>query len=211
MFHQMDLKSAFINAPLEEDLILVVPDGINEYKEKKVLRLHKEIYRLKQAPLAWNNYLASWLKNACFKCSVADPCVFYRMESKAVWIYVHVNDLEIFGPDLKPVKQEIKSSFDMKNLGMAELPLGIRVNHLASGLLMSQEYYIDKVAKEYEIKGLTPSNTPLKPNIQLSSATEDEVSAFKKLEINYQSAIGALNYISIKTTPEINFVVSNLS
>ncbi|MBW0543082.1 hypothetical protein O181_082797 [Austropuccinia psidii MF-1] len=43
-FHQMDVKSAFLNAPLEEKLTLTIPDGINEDKEKKVLRLHKAIY-----------------------------------------------------------------------------------------------------------------------------------------------------------------------
>ncbi|MBW0511150.1 hypothetical protein O181_050865 [Austropuccinia psidii MF-1] len=95
LFHQMDVKSAFLNAPLEEELTLAIPDGINKDKEKKVLRLHKEIYGLKQAPLAWYNHLASWLKKAHFKCSVSDPCVFYRTESKPVWIYIHVNDMAI--------------------------------------------------------------------------------------------------------------------
>ncbi|MBW0563786.1 hypothetical protein O181_103501 [Austropuccinia psidii MF-1] len=136
----MDVKSAFLNAPLEEKLTLTIPDGINEDKEKKVLRLHKAIYGLKQAPLAWYNHLASWLKKACFKCSVSDPCVFYRTEPNPVWIYVHVDDLAIFGPDLTSFKQEIQNAFDMKDLGKAELLLGVKINHLAGGFSLSQEH-----------------------------------------------------------------------
>ncbi|MBW0585055.1 hypothetical protein O181_124770, partial [Austropuccinia psidii MF-1] len=204
-FHQMDMKSAFLNAPLEEDLTLAIPDGIDEDRGRMVLQLHKAIYGLKQAPLAWYNHLAKWLKKARFKCSIADPCVFYRIESKPVWIYVHVDDLAIFGPDLTLFKQEIQNAFDMKDLGKAELLLGIKVNHFPKGFSLSQEHYIDKLAEEYEIKSLPPSNTPLKPNIQLSNATKDEVRAFKELRINYRSAIGALNYISLNTRPDITF------
>ncbi|MBW0519630.1 hypothetical protein O181_059345 [Austropuccinia psidii MF-1] len=202
---------AFLNAPLEEDLTLTIPDGRNKDRGRKVLRLYKAIYRLKQAPLAWYNHLASWLKKALFKCSVADPCVFYRIESKPVWIYVHVDDLEILGPDLTWFKQEIQNAFDTKDLGKAELLLGVKVKHLTKGFLPSQEHYIDKLAEEYEIKSLNPSKAPLKPKIQLSNATEDEVRVFKKLKITYQGAIGALNYISLDSRPDIAFAVSHLS
>ncbi|MBW0567941.1 hypothetical protein O181_107656 [Austropuccinia psidii MF-1] len=99
----------------------------------------------------------------------------------------------------------------MKDLGKAELLLGVKVNHLTKGFSLSQEHYIDKLAEEYEIKSLTPSNTLLKPNTQLSNATEDEVKGFKELKINYCSAIGALNYISLNSRPDITFSVSHLS
>ncbi|MBW0492427.1 hypothetical protein O181_032142 [Austropuccinia psidii MF-1] len=79
----------------------------------------------------------------------------------------------------------------MKDLGKAELLLGVKVNHLTKGFSLSQEHYIDKLAEEYEIKSLTPSNTPLKPNIQLSNSTEDEV--------------------SLNSRPNITFAVSHLS
>ncbi|MBW0475300.1 hypothetical protein O181_015015 [Austropuccinia psidii MF-1] len=137
--------------------------------------------------------MASWLKNAPFKGCFVNPCVFYRMESKPVCIYVHINDLAIFGPDLTPLKQEIQSGFDIKDLGMAELLLGLRVNQLDSRLFLSQEHFVNKLEKEYEIKYLTPSNKPLKPNIQLISSTEDGVSELKRLDINYQTTIGELN------------------
>ncbi|MBW0493300.1 hypothetical protein O181_033015 [Austropuccinia psidii MF-1] len=59
-FHQMDVKSAFLNAPLNGDIFLAVPEGIN-IPTSKVLHHNKAIYGLKQAPLAWYNHLAKWL------------------------------------------------------------------------------------------------------------------------------------------------------
>ncbi|MBW0555649.1 hypothetical protein O181_095364 [Austropuccinia psidii MF-1] len=93
----------------------------------------------------------------------------------------------------------------MKDLGKAEFLLGVKLNHLTKGFLLSQEHYIDKLAEEYEIKSLTPSAT------QLSNATEDKVKGLKELKINYWSAIGALNYISLNSRPNITFAVSHLS
>ncbi|MBW0485650.1 hypothetical protein O181_025365 [Austropuccinia psidii MF-1] len=69
-FHQMDVKSAFLNAPLNKDLTLKIRDGINKDPKTKVLRLHKTIYGLKQAPLAWYNYLSNWLKTTGFIAAV---------------------------------------------------------------------------------------------------------------------------------------------
>ncbi|MBW0475846.1 hypothetical protein O181_015561 [Austropuccinia psidii MF-1] len=157
-FHQMDVKSTFLNAPLDEDLTLKIPDGINEDPNRKVLRLHKAIYGLKQAPLAWRG-------------------------EKPVCIYVHVDHLAIFRPDLASFKMEIEKAFDMKDLGEA-------------GLLLER---------------YSPVNTPLKPNLKLNIATREEETAFADLNINYQSAIGALNYISTNTRPNITFAVSHLS
>ncbi|MBW0472263.1 hypothetical protein O181_011978 [Austropuccinia psidii MF-1] len=210
-FHHMDVKSAFLNAPLDEDLTLKILDGINEDSKTKVLRLHKAIYGLKQAPLAWYNYLSMWLKKTGFVVAVSDPCVFFRRGEKPVWIYVHVDDLAIFGPDLTNFKMEIKKSFDMKDLGEAGLLLGVKIAHKNNGFTLSQEHYINNLAREYELEKYAPVNTPLKPNLQLNVATREEEAAFADLNINYRSAIGALNYISTNTRPDITFAVSHLS
>ncbi|CAL1356030.1 unnamed protein product [Linum trigynum] len=54
--HQMDVKSAFLNGYLEEDIYVEQPPGyIVEGQEDKVLKLKKAWYGLKQAPRAWNS------------------------------------------------------------------------------------------------------------------------------------------------------------
>ncbi|MBW0532219.1 hypothetical protein O181_071934 [Austropuccinia psidii MF-1] len=210
-FHQMDVQSAFLNAPLKEDICLEIPQGVSADKETQVLQLNKALYGLKQASLAWYKHLSDWLMISGFKCSLTDPCVFWREGGNPIWIYVHVDDLAIFGPDLEDFKKEIKTKFEMKDLGKANLLLGIKINHLNDGFSIDQEHYIDELAEKYKIKDLIPSNTPLKPHLQLSNPSKKENEEFNSLNINYRSAIGSLNYISSNTHPDITFSVSHLS
>lgn len=76
-FQQMDVKSAFLNAPLNKVVHLSVPRGMSLDCQGVCLRLNKAIYGLKQALLAWYNRLSNWLVNKGLLCSVSDPCVFY--------------------------------------------------------------------------------------------------------------------------------------
>ncbi|MBW0556301.1 hypothetical protein O181_096016 [Austropuccinia psidii MF-1] len=99
----------------------------------------------------------------------------------------------------------------MKDLGKADLLLGIKINHLDDGFSLDQEHYINKLAEKYKIKDLIPSKTPLKPHLQLSNSSNKEHQDFNDLKINYQSAVGSLNYISSNTHPDITFAVSHLS
>ncbi|MBW0500088.1 hypothetical protein O181_039803 [Austropuccinia psidii MF-1] len=93
----------------------------------------------------------------------------------------------------------------MKDLGKANFLLGIKINHLNNGFSKYQEHYIDELAEKDKIKDLIPSNTPLKPHLRLSNPSEKENEEFSNLNINYQSAIGSLNYISSNTRPDITF------
>ncbi|MBW0495211.1 hypothetical protein O181_034926 [Austropuccinia psidii MF-1] len=99
----------------------------------------------------------------------------------------------------------------MKDLGEASLLLGVKITHTDNGFTLSQEHYINTLAREYDLEKYSPANTPLKPNLQLNNATKEEEAEFAKLNINYRSAIGALNYISTNTRPDITFAVSHLS
>ncbi|MBW0464974.1 hypothetical protein O181_004689 [Austropuccinia psidii MF-1] len=99
----------------------------------------------------------------------------------------------------------------MKDLGKANLLLGIKINHLEDGFSLDQEHYIIELAYKYKIKNLIPSNTPLKPHLQHSNSSDKEHEDFNNLNINYQSTVGSLNYISFNTRPDITFAVSHLS
>ncbi|MBW0501382.1 hypothetical protein O181_041097 [Austropuccinia psidii MF-1] len=67
------------------------------------------------------------------------------------------------------------------------------------------------MSKTINITNLTPINTPLKPGLQLRKSSKYGVRAFNKQGLNYRSIIGALNYISTNTRPNITFVISHLS
>jgi hypothetical protein len=210
-FEPLDVKTAFLNAELDEDVHLSIPQGIPLDHKWYCLCLKKAIYGLKQAPLAWYNCLSTWLVSVSFAISVCDPCVFYCLTFSPIWLFVHVDDIAFFGKDVSTFKSEIKSKFDMKDLGVADLLLGIRIHHEADAVVLSQCHYVDSLLDLYGMKNCHPTATPLVPNSQLDKATTAEMDRFKSLGVNFRSAVGALSYLSTATRPDIAFVVSNLS
>jgi hypothetical protein len=197
--------------PSEFGFLAVIPQGVSADQKKFCLKLHKAIYGLKQAPLAWYNFLSTWLGSIGFSTLVCDPCVFYCPTPTPIWLFVHVNDIAIFGSNVFAFKEEIKCEFNMKDLGCADLLLGITVHHKASAIFLSQRHYVDSLLDLYGMKSCRSTATPLVPNSQLNKASVEDMDCFKSLGVNYRSAVGALSYLSTATRPDIAFAVSNLS
>ncbi len=74
--HQMDVKTAFVNGDLEEEIYMEQPEGFTHEGEHLVCKLHKSLYGLKQSPRAWNQKLNTFLKNIEFTKSDADFSVY---------------------------------------------------------------------------------------------------------------------------------------
>lgn len=80
---QVDFVLAYPQAPIEEDIYMEVPQGINTAtgnSKDMVLKLLKNIYRQKQAGCVWNSYLVEKLASIGFRPSLIDDCVFFRDE-----------------------------------------------------------------------------------------------------------------------------------
>ncbi|MBW0536871.1 hypothetical protein O181_076586 [Austropuccinia psidii MF-1] len=210
-FQQLDIRSVFLNAKLEEDVYLGIPQGLNLDKKSHCLKLKKAIYGLKQAPLAWYKRLTTWLLNVGFTSSLSDPCVFHRLTESPIWLFFHVDDIAVFGKDVIPFKNQLKSEFDVKDIGDAELMLGIKVIQIPEGLVLSQAHYIESLLVLYGMENCRPVVTPMVPGLHLTEASLDQQEAFKNLKVNYRSAVGSLSYLSTATRPDISFAVSSLS
>ncbi|MBW0469386.1 hypothetical protein O181_009101 [Austropuccinia psidii MF-1] len=95
-FHQIDIKSAFLNAPLKETVYLSIPQGLDLNRKIYYLRLNKAVYGLCQAPLAWYKRLKHWLTLVNFSVCILDLCVFHRPGKNPVWLYMHIDNIAIF-------------------------------------------------------------------------------------------------------------------
>ncbi|MBW0466267.1 hypothetical protein O181_005982 [Austropuccinia psidii MF-1] len=210
-FHQIDIRSAFLNAPLSEVVYLSVPQGLDLDKRASCLRLNKAIYGLKQAPLAWYQRLKQWLLQAGFSACVLDSCVFYRSKDTMTWLYIHVDDITIFGEDVSSFIKEISDEFDIKDMGPADLMLGIRVVHGYRFISLDQSHFTDSLLDLYGLSHCKRVSTPLEPNVHLQPASDEEVEKFLSLGINYRSAIGSISYLSTATRPDLSHTVSSLS
>ncbi len=90
----MDVKIAFLNGDLEEEIYMEQPEGFTHEGEHLVCKLHKSLYGLKQSPRAWNQKLDTFLKNIEFTRSDANFCVYVaQVADVKFFIVVYVDDL----------------------------------------------------------------------------------------------------------------------
>ena len=97
--HHLDVKTAFLNSDLVEEVYVSQPDGyVKEGKEQMVLKLSKALYGLRQAPRAWNVKLDKSLKKLGFQKCATEPAVYKRGSGSGTLILgVYVDDLIVTG------------------------------------------------------------------------------------------------------------------
>ena len=124
--HQMDVKTAFLNAPIDCELYVEQPKGFEQTGakgEKLVCKLNRSLYGLKQSGRNWNNLLHSHLVEQGFQQSAADHCVYNRQSGKELTIVIiWVDDIIIAStndPILMSVKKSLSQRFKMKDLGLS--------------------------------------------------------------------------------------------
>jgi hypothetical protein len=139
--HHMDVKSAFLNGDLKEEVYVHQPSRFAiPGKEGKVLRLRKTLYGLQQAPRAWNAKLDSTLKGMGFGQSPHEAAIYRRGNGgNALLVGVYVNDLVITGTkdvEVATFKEEMKATFQISDLGLLSFYLGIEVHQGDSGITL---------------------------------------------------------------------------
>jgi hypothetical protein len=128
----MDVKSAFLNGDLKEEVYVRQPVGfVMAGQEGKVLRLRKVLYGLRQAPRAWNSKLDYTLKKMDFVQSEHEHAMYRRSHGDGILLVgVYADDLVIIRSSLaavKEFKEEVKRVFLMSDLGLLSFYLGIEV------------------------------------------------------------------------------------
>ena len=171
--HQMDVKTAFLNGYLDEEIYMEQPKGfIVPDQEKKVCWLVKSLYGLKQAPMQWHETFDSVMMTNGFKINECDKCVYVKNnEHGFVIIYLYVDDILIMGSNneiIKTAKEMFNNNFDMKDLGVYDVILGIKISKTSDGLILSQSHYIEKILKKFKQNDSSPMRTPVDVNLHLS-------------------------------------------
>ncbi|GJT08969.1 retrotransposon protein, putative, ty1-copia subclass [Tanacetum coccineum] len=131
---QMDVKTAFLNGRINDDIYMVQPKGfVNPKHPGRVCKLQRSIYRLKQASRSWNKRFDEEIKKYGFTQNPDEPCVYKRASgSNTVFLILYVDDILLMGnniPMLQDVKSWLGKSFAMKDLVEAAYILGIKIYH----------------------------------------------------------------------------------
>jgi hypothetical protein len=217
--HQMDVKSAFLNGSLEEEIFMEQPQGFTSPNHpKKVCLLKKAIYGLKQASHAWNLQFHGVLTGLGFTCmhSNAGVYIYHCQDDGGITIFIilYVDDITMLGnsgPEIECVKLFLSSRYDMTDLGEIESYLGVRItcNRSIKCLEIDQSRYISEILNQFGMADANPARTPLSVGTDVhlvkheGQATESEIK-------DYQRLIGSLLYVQIGMCPNISFAVSHL-
>jgi hypothetical protein len=127
--HHMDVKSAFLNDDLKEEVYVhQTPGFVVAEKEDKVYRLRKVLYGLRQAPRAWKAKLDATLKEMGFHQSAHEAAVYRRGSGRTVLLVgIYVDDLIITGAEEEVKFKAQMKKFDMSDLGLLCFYLGVEV------------------------------------------------------------------------------------
>ncbi|KAJ9541460.1 hypothetical protein OSB04_027966 [Centaurea solstitialis] len=213
----MDVKTAFLNGKLTEDVYMQQPQGFVDPKNpNKVCKLLKSIYGLKQASRSWNLHFDERIKEFGFAKSEFEPCVYTKFSGSIVtFLVLYVDDILLIGndiPTLLSVKAWLSKCFQMKDLGEAAYILGIKIYRNRSRRLigLSQGTYIDKVLKRFRMDESKKGFIPMQHGIVLSKAQcpESSQDKDKMKSIPYASAIGSIMYAMLCTRPDVAYSVS---
>jgi hypothetical protein len=127
--HQMDVKTAFLNGTIDEEVYIEQPLGFEvKDREAYVCRLKKALYGLKQAPRAWYARMDAYLQRLGFTKSFVDPNLYIKVvKDEPVIILLYVDDLLLTGVEgrIEECKKQLAAEFDMKDLGLMHYYLGL--------------------------------------------------------------------------------------
>lgn len=209
--HQMDVKSAFLNGHLEEEIYLRPPPGF-QTSDDKVWRLYRALYGLKQAPKSWYKRLKDVFESLGFTRSNADHSLFYKVEKGILLIVaVYVDDKLILSKSreaINQLKSQLAGQYDLSDLGEAQWILGMEIirDRDKGTIELSQTRYVESILDRFGMQDGRSVSTPIETNLKLTKLTEPEIEARA-----YQSALGALMYAMLATRPDLAFAVGVLS
>ncbi|GJZ29427.1 retrovirus-related pol polyprotein from transposon TNT 1-94 [Tanacetum coccineum] len=209
--HQMDVKTAFLNGYLHEEVYMEQPEGfVIQGQENKVCRLVKSLYRLKQAPKQWHERFDTTVISFGFKHNSADKCIYTkRTKDYTVVICLYVDDILIISTTIDGIsetKSYLSLNFKMKDLGEVDTILGIKVKRTNDQISLSQSHYIEKILTKFQDLHIKESNIPFEPSVHLEKNSGRVIA-----QLEYASVIGRLMYATHCIGPDIAFAVSKLS
>ena len=145
-----------------------------------------------------------------FRINECDKCVYIKdIANSYVIVCFYVDDMLIIGSNndiIKATKRMLTNEFNMKDLGVANVILGMKISRKPDGFVLSQSHYIKKDLEKFKKYNDSPVRTPVDVNLHL---TKNKGQGTSQLE--YLRIIGRLVYIMNCTRPNIAYSISKLS
>ena len=207
---QVDIKTAYLYANLDEPLYVQVPEGYKGPKNKdlsnKCLKLLKALPGTKQGAKQWFKTCTGWLTENGYKQLVSEECLFVKDNTI---ILVYVDYIMIFSrkwDDTNRTVELLQKKFQLTDNGKVTEFLQMEVRVEPGIATLGQSKYIDGKVKEFKQENVRTYSTPMSMNTRFKKLNNPP----KRPEA-YGSIIGTLLYAQQKTRPDISFAVSSLA
>ncbi|GJY51611.1 retrovirus-related pol polyprotein from transposon TNT 1-94 [Tanacetum coccineum] len=204
---QMDVKSAFLNGFINEEVYVAQPLGFIDFeKPDHVYKLKKALYGLKQAPKAWYDRLKAFLIKHEYKIGMVDNTLFTKKKSSnLIIVQIYVDDI-IFSSTCQDMCDEfakiMHDEFEMSMMGELNFFLGLQIKQMEDGIFFNQSKYIKEMLKKFGLEESKPMKTPMSSDTKLTKDEECESVDSTK----YRGMIGSLLYLTA-SRPDIMFSV----
>ena len=226
---QIDIRQAYLQAELTEDLYMRVPPGIPAFDKNGrplACKLNRTLYGLKQAGREWGILFSAFLVSWGFARSTIDTCLFiYAKDGLILWMLVYVDDCLIVDNDgslRSRFVTDLGKRFPVDDRGNLEWLLGVAITRERTdgSLSLSQELYIKDLVSKYASHvsaGHTRKyDTPMEEGLRLSaddcpavgSEAADQMAPKK---VVYMALVGAFLWLANMTRHEIAHVTSQLA
>jgi len=233
--HQMDVDTAFLYGRMDDsdpEVYCELPENYPmppqfQHLDRKLLcaRAKSAVYGLRQASRKFYFTLGDYLTTRLgFIQSASDPCLFYKeVNGKPIWVAVFVDDLIISSPDIDVInafKRDMKSKFDMKDIGELRQILGMEVirDWRKGTLTLLQTRYMQEMIAKFGMEAASDRRQhklPLSPakidKLSLSQCPTTQEEREEADRYPYREVVGSLMYLMISTRPDIAFAVNQLS
>ncbi|GKC16641.1 retrovirus-related pol polyprotein from transposon TNT 1-94 [Tanacetum coccineum] len=203
--YQMDVKSAFLNGFINEEVFVAQPPGFIDFeKPNHVFKLKKALYGLKQAPKAWYDRLKAFLINHNYTMGLVDNTLFTKKrKSHIIIVQIYVDDI-IFGSTCQDLCNDFSKimhdEFEMSMMGELNFFLGLQIKQLEDGIFFNQSKYVKEMLKKFGLEDFKPIKTPMTSETKLTRDEDGEPIDDTK----YRGMIGSLLYLTNKTASAIS-------
>ncbi|GJS69800.1 retrovirus-related pol polyprotein from transposon TNT 1-94 [Tanacetum coccineum] len=202
---QIDVKSAFLNGFINEEVYVAQPSGFIDFEKiDHAYKLKKSLYGLKQAPKAWYDRLKAFLIKDEYKIGMLDNTLFTKKKgSNLIIVQIYVDDI-IFGSTCQDMYDEfakiMHDEFEMSMMGELNFFLGLQIKQLKDGIFFNQYKYIKEMLKKFGLEESKPMKTPMSSDAKLTKDEDCESVDNTK----YRGMIGSLLYLTT-SRPDIMF------
>lgn len=209
---QLDVKTAYLNATLKEDVYMKQPISFEDQEHPHyVCKLNRSIYGLDSSAVNWFNFITNLILEYDFlriKQIYSDRCIF-RSECNSIIIGLYVDDLVILSkaPEVfYSFRDYLAKHVELTDKDLMQQCLGINVIQSNSKILIHQSDSILSILKESNLVECNPAKTPMMESINL----EDSTSPSFNNSTYYRRILGMVLYIAVHSRPDICFAVTRL-